>query len=729
MIRRCRVSRRPRARSVASVASAATSLAIIFSNHYQQAYAVYPVRVRLSTTTRRAGALCRLPLDYPPQEDRSNGPALWAPDPRSPAEQPQERLARDPARPAHGRDRRVRLRQVVARLRHALRRRAVALHRVAVHLRAHVPRSGGPSRRGPHRADPARGGPRAEERGANGALDGRHRHRGLRLSAPALREDRARPLPRVRRRRGLELPRNHRQLTSQRAPRRARADHVRSRRARGAPTRGAVDEPQPTRLRSGAGERRDPRPRHTAAREPRGAPDDLGGARPRRPRVRPPHADRRVRRGGAAGGRWAGGGRGARRAHARLRRGLPLQRLRRRPRAAAAAPLFVQPPAGCLPRVQGLRQHFEIRRGARRSRPEQEPRGRRRRALDHPSGQWYQRQLIKAARRPKLDTGTPWERLSGAARALVYEGDASFAGIKGFFEEVESYRYKLHVRVFLSRYRSQSPCPTCHGARLKPAALAVRVGGLTIAEFAALTVDAAARLLANLTLTVWEAVVAREILRQLNAKLGFLLRVGLGYLTLSRQTRTLSGGEAQRINLANQLGSQLVGTLYVLDEPSIGLHPRDTMRLVELCRELARAGNTVVVVEHDREFIAAADHVVELGPGSGERGGEIVFSGPQAEFQTARRSLTARYVTGRESIPIPPVRRAGRRHLVLVGAREHNLKDVTVRIPLHTLTVVSGVSGSGKSTLVHDTLYRAVARAFKTEFAPPGAADALPALA
>ena len=346
----------------------------------------------------------------------------------------------------------------------------------------------------------------------------------------------------------------------------------------------------------------------------------------------------------------------------------------------------------------------------------------------HPSGKWYQRELLKAARRHKLDTDAPWEQLPDTARALVYAGDGSFPGITGFFEEVESYRYKLHVRVFLSRYRSQSRCATCRGARLKPAALAVRVAGLTIAEFAALTVEAAVRLLGDLTLTAWEAVVAREILRQLNAKLGFLRRVGLGYLTLSRQTRTLSGGEAQRINLANQLGSQLVGTLYVLDEPSIGLHPRDTMRLVELCRELARAGNTVVVVEHDREFIAAADHVVELGPGSGERGGEIVFAGSQAEFQKATRSLTARYVTGREVIPLPPFRRAGRRHLVLVGAREHNLKDVTVRIPLHTLTVVSGVSGSGKSTLVHDTLYRAVARAFKTEFTPPGAYDGLTGL-
>src|SRR6266446_7780278 len=177
----------------------------------------------------------------------------------------------------------------------------------------------------------------------------------------------------------------------------------------------------------------------------------------------------------------------------------------------------------------------------------------------HPSGRWYQRQLMKAARRKKVDTDTPWERLPEATRAFVYKGDGSFPGIQGFFEEVESYRYKLHVRVFLSRYRNQSICPTCLGARLKPAALAVRVAGLTIAEFTALTIEAGARLVGALGLTAWDAVVAREILRQLNAKLGFLLRVGLGYLTLSRQTRTLSGGEAQRINLANQLGSQLVG--------------------------------------------------------------------------------------------------------------------------------------------------------------------------
>jgi excinuclease ABC subunit A len=346
----------------------------------------------------------------------------------------------------------------------------------------------------------------------------------------------------------------------------------------------------------------------------------------------------------------------------------------------------------------------------------------------HPSGRWYQRELLKATRRAGIDSTTAWDELDAGARTLVYEGDGKFPGINGFFEEIESYRYKLHVRVFLSRYRSQSPCPVCRGARLKAPALAVRVAGLTIPEFTGLTIEEAATRLGDLKLTAWEAAVAREILRQLGAKLTFLLRVGLGYLTLGRQTRTLSGGEAQRINLANQLGSQLVGTLYVLDEPSIGLHARDTMRLADLCRELAQAGNTVVVVEHDRGFIEAADQVIELGPGSGERGGEIVFAGPQAEFRKSTRSLTARYLSGRETIPVPLVRRPGRRQLTLTGAREHNLKDVTLRVPLGTLTVVTGVSGSGKSTLVHDTLYRAVARAFKTDFDVPGAYTALTGL-
>src|SRR5215471_9280800 len=343
----------------------------------------------------------------------------------------------------------------------------------------------------------------------------------------------------------------------------------------------------------------------------------------------------------------------------------------------------------------------------------------------HPSGKWYQKQLLKAARKRGVDTTRPYGELSAEDRKWIYDGEDGFSGIQGFFEEVEGYRYKLHVRVFLSRYRSPASCPVCHGARLRPEALNVRIGGSTIVELSNKTVEELERFLDGLAVVGWEKKVARDVLKHLRAKLDFLLRVGLGYLTLARQTRTLSGGEAQRINLANQLGSQLVGTLYVLDEPSIGLHARDTARLAELCHELAEAGNTVVVVEHDREFIGAADHIVELGPGSGERGGEIVFNGPQAEFRRATHSLTARYVTGRESIPVPPFRRTGRRSLTLVGARQHNLKHLTFRVPLHTLTAVSGVSGSGKSTLVHDTLYRAVARAFKTDFASPGAYDAL----
>ncbi len=343
----------------------------------------------------------------------------------------------------------------------------------------------------------------------------------------------------------------------------------------------------------------------------------------------------------------------------------------------------------------------------------------------HPSGRWYQKQLLKAAKKRQLDTSRPYAELPAEDRRWIYDGDGDFPGIQGFFEEIEGYRYKLHVRVFLSRYRSPSPCPRCGGARLKPEALSVRVGGATIAELSGRTVEELGAFLDTLPQTEWEERVARDVLKHLRAKLGFLLRVGLGYLTLARQTRSLSGGEAQRINLANQLGAQLVGTLYVLDEPSIGLHARDTARLAELCRELAAVGNTVLIVEHDRSFIETADYLIEMGPGSGERGGSVVFAGTQAEFVKDPRSLTARYLTGRDTIPLPLTRRQGRRALVLKGARAHNLKNVTARIPLNTLTCVTGVSGSGKSTLVHDTLYRALARHFKVEFDTPGEHDEL----
>jgi excinuclease ABC subunit A len=340
-----------------------------------------------------------------------------------------------------------------------------------------------------------------------------------------------------------------------------------------------------------------------------------------------------------------------------------------------------------------------------------------------PSGRRHQKQLLKAAKKRGVDITRPYAELPQKDRDWIYQGGDDFPGIQGFFEEVESYRYKLHVRVFLSRYRSQSPCPRCAGARLRPEALTVTVGGATIADWNGKTVEDLNLFLGSLSFSPWEEAVGREALKLLRAKLSFLQRVGLGYLTLGRQTRTLSGGEAQRINLANQLGAQLVGTLYVLDEPSIGLHARDTERLAELCRELAQAGNTVVIVEHDRSFIESADYLVEMGPGSGERGGAVVFAGTQAEFAQDPRSLTAAYLTGRESILVPLSRREGRHALVIRGAREHNLKELTVRIPLHTLTCVTGVSGSGKSTLVHDTLYRVLARHFKVEPARPGAHD------
>src|SRR5262245_27989361 len=346
----------------------------------------------------------------------------------------------------------------------------------------------------------------------------------------------------------------------------------------------------------------------------------------------------------------------------------------------------------------------------------------------HPSGRRHQKRLLQAAKKRGVDTTRPYAELPAEDRRWIYEGGDGFHGIQGFFEEVESYRYKLHVRVFLSRYRSPFPCPRCEGRRLRPEALAVRVGGANIAELGQKTVEDLVLFLDALPLTGWEEAVARDVLKHLRAKLGFLLRVGLGCVTRERQTRTLSGGEAQRINLANQLGSQLVGTLYVLDEPSIGLHARDTARLAELCRELAALGNTVAIVEHDRSLIEAADYLIEMGPGSGERGGAVGFAGTQAEFLADPRSLTARYLSGRETIPLPLTRREGRRALVVKGARAHNLKSVSARLPLHTLTCVTGVSGSGKSTLVHDTLYRAVARHFRVEWDPPGEHDEIAGL-
>jgi excinuclease ABC subunit A len=276
-----------------------------------------------------------------------------------------------------------------------------------------------------------------------------------------------------------------------------------------------------------------------------------------------------------------------------------------------------------------------------------------------------------------------------------------------FLTDLEEKRYKQYIRVFLRRYQTAQTCGSCQGARLQPDALNVRVDGRNIAEVASQTIEALRLWVHDLALTAFERDIASHVLREAVDRIEFLCDVGLGYITLDRATRTLSGGEAQRIALANSLGARLVDTLYVLDEPSIGLHPRDIDRLLSLLRQLRDRGNTVLVVEHDLEAIRMADHLIELGPGSGELGGRIVFEGPVSE--ASRSPLTGKYLTGESSIPVPSRRRPlSRSRIFLKGASEHNLKQVDIEIPLGALTVVTGVSGSGKSTLVHDVLYRAL---------------------
>jgi excinuclease ABC subunit A len=338
-----------------------------------------------------------------------------------------------------------------------------------------------------------------------------------------------------------------------------------------------------------------------------------------------------------------------------------------------------------------------------------------------PSADWWQKQMLLAMKRKGVDLTTPYRLLSKETQQLLWTGDKSFDGIDDFFEYLEGKRYKLHVRVLLSRYRTPFDCPSCRGSRLKPDARLVKIAGHDIHEISELTIEQVAAWVDSLPRRPAEQEIAKDILRQLRAKLGFLLRVGLSYLTLARQTKTLSGGEAQRVSLANQLGARLVGTLYVLDEPTIGLHARDTDLLAGILRDLAAAGNTVVVVEHDRQMIESADHVIEMGPRSGEQGGRIVCAAPVETFRHDPLALTARYLRGEDSIPLPKTRRPGSGNfLVVAGAAEHNLKDLLVRIPLGMFICVTGVSGSGKSTLVEDTLYRALARAFRIESRPMG---------
>jgi excinuclease ABC subunit A len=321
-------------------------------------------------------------------------------------------------------------------------------------------------------------------------------------------------------------------------------------------------------------------------------------------------------------------------------------------------------------------------------------------------------QLKRSAKKRRVRLDVPWIDLTDEEKQFVIEGDGEYGGIRGFFRWLERKKYKVHVRVFLSRYRGYLECPACNGTRLRREARDVRVAGRTIDEVSSLTVLGAQGFFGGLQLTDKESAIAEKVLAEIRRRLSFLSDVGLDYLTLDRLSSTLSGGEAQRINLATSLGSALVGTLYVLDEPSIGLHPRDNLRLIEILRQLRDQGNTVLVVEHDSDMIRVADYVVDLGLGAGEQGGRIVYAGPLQGLLQESRSLTSKYLRQELAIPVPTTRRRGSgQRLRVLGASEHNLKHIDISIPLNTLTCVTGVSGSGKSTLVHDVLYTAIKRA------------------
>jgi excinuclease ABC subunit A len=331
-------------------------------------------------------------------------------------------------------------------------------------------------------------------------------------------------------------------------------------------------------------------------------------------------------------------------------------------------------------------------------------------------------ELLALAPDYDIPTEVPFKELDQGQLALITHGvpERKFCGLEGFFAWLERRKYKMHIRVFLSRWRSTRTCLGCNGTRLRPEALAVRVGGKNLGEICALKVRDAADFFRNLQLPSWERQVGRMMLEQVEARLGYLEEVGLGYLTLDRPLRTLSGGEARRVALTASLGSSLVNMLYVLDEPSIGLHPRDINQLIAAIKQLRDRGNTVVVVEHEESMIRAADQIVEIGPGAGERGGRIVFQGTPEEMEKSPDSLTGDYLAGRRGVGANARRRSPNHGWIrLAGARGNNLKDVTVEFPLGMLCLVTGVSGSGKSTLVEDTLYPALCRRLRKDAPKP----------
>ncbi|MCF0205055.1 MAG: excinuclease ABC subunit UvrA, partial [Muribaculaceae bacterium] len=303
---------------------------------------------------------------------------------------------------------------------------------------------------------------------------------------------------------------------------------------------------------------------------------------------------------------------------------------------------------------------------------------------------------------------------------IDYLWNGSEASVNAFFDMLRKSAYKIQNRTMLARFRGETVCPQCRGNRLKKEAEYVKVGGLSITDIVRMPVEKVLEFFRQLTLSEEDATIAKRPLEEICSRLQFMCDVGLSYLTLNRLSSTLSGGESQRINLAKSLGSTLVGSVYILDEPSIGLHSRDTSRLLKVLRMLQRLDNTVVVVEHDEEIIKEADYLIDIGPAAGRKGGEVVFAGNYSTIDQAQNSLTANYLLGKNKIPVPTVRRKSSIYIEVLGARENNLKNIDVRFPLNVMTVVTGVSGSGKSTLVTNILYRALTRHFMGNDGAPG---------
>lgn len=320
---------------------------------------------------------------------------------------------------------------------------------------------------------------------------------------------------------------------------------------------------------------------------------------------------------------------------------------------------------------------------------------------------WYKDQLIKHADKFDFPIHRPWFELTETQKNLVWDGNKHFSGLNDFFAELESKAYKIQNRVMLSRYRGKTRCSVCKGKRLRPEANYVKVNNTTITDLVEMPIKNLRPFFADLKLDQSQTIIAKRLLKEINSRLEFLSDVGLNYLTLNRKSNSLSGGESQRINLATSLGSSLVGSMYILDEPSIGLHPRDTKRLIKVLKNLRDLGNTVIIVEHDEEIMQAADRIIDIGPEAGTHGGEVVAAGTLAEILKSS-SLTAQYLNGSMEIPLPRKRRTFKHYVDIKGARQNNLKNIDVTFPLGVLTMVTGVSGSGKSTLVKQILYPAM---------------------